>query len=403
MDLALRLRAAERHARWRDELGLGDAGGTGTFVVASARRDRDVAGVGAIEAAAATHGAACERVEPADVPGLMPAAGHGAARALHLAAERWLDPAVLVAAVRRTAEHSGNLTVIVERVERVRCVGGRATGVSTAGGRPVVAGDVILCTGASVPDVVTASGLDPALVPTVLAAKGVGLRLVPGGARPAAGLGHVLRTPNREFACGLHLVPRAGGGVYVGATNRASRFPELLGGATAGEVSLLLGQALRELATSLAGYDVDRVVWGVRPLTLDGRPVAGRTALEGLSVATGTYRNGVLLAPLLADAVAAELDGEAPGAFSPTRPIAAADPEAVVRTGLAELATQLADGEDVGWSGLLEPLLGAAGAALGQHGAQLRAGMLDLLRSYPRAEMVPEAVIELLQAASGER
>ena len=403
-DLQLRVRAASRHAEWYEEVGAAQ-GGVGTFVIASAKRARDLQAGAAIELAAHRHGLACERVDPADVPGLSPASGFGASRILYLPDEAWVDAPQLVSTVGRAAEAIGGVTLIRDVVASVDIAGDRVAGVRTRMGRAVSAEEVVLCTGARVHALLKASGIHGSLVPGLLSAKGVGLRLV-SPTESEQVYRHVLRTPNREFACGIHVVPRDRGAVYVGATNRVSRFPKVLGGVTAGEVSLLLGQILRDLAAPLAGWDIAATMSGTRALTLDGWPIAGRTGLAGLSVATGTYRNGVLLAPLLADSIAQEL-AEPPAArrndnlFSPGRAVTTADPAVVLRDGLAEMAAQLTDPEDADWCGRLEELLGALGRACAADdaGHGLRAGLLGLLAKYPRIEMVPEAVVELLQAA----
>jgi hypothetical protein len=60
---------------------------------------------------------------------------------------------------------------------------------------------------------------------------------------------------------------------------------------------------------------------GLRPGTPDNLPLIGPGAIEGLVLATGHYRNGILLAPLTADAVAALLAGEQlPEALAPAHP-----------------------------------------------------------------------------------
>jgi len=133
--------------------------------------------------------------------------------------------------------------------------------------------------------------------------------------------------------------------------------------------------------------------------------VAGRTAVDGLSVATGSYRNGVLLAPVLADAVVRglELSGpDASGRLSPAHPgrmssrRSAAD---AFKSGLADLALLLEDGGASWWRDRLEAILGAL-AALGSSGEQaeaLRQHVNVLMQRYPRPEMVPEVLVELLQ------
>ena len=53
---------------------------------------------------------------------------------------------------------------------------------------------------------------------------------------------------------------------------------------------------------------------GLRPGTPDNLPLVGPGAIEGLVLATGHYRNGILLAPLTADARRRDLAGDAPDA-----------------------------------------------------------------------------------------
>lgn len=406
-DLKLRIDAAALHAHWRDLLRLTTAG-AGTFVVGSARRPRERETIRAMEVLSRRHGLQCERVAPTDVPGLAPTRSWAPADVLFLADEAWVDPSELVGELRRTAGQTGRVMCVEEPAAAVEHARGRVTGLRTASGRLIEVGEVVVCTGADVASLIAASGLDAALVPTVVRAKGVGIVL----ARPegAAGVQHVLRTPNRAFACGLHVVPRGDACVYVGATNRVSRLPDVLGGATAGEVSLLLGQVLRELAAPLASWDIAGIVSGTRPLAVAGRPIAGRTAFAGLSVATATYRNGVLLAPLLAELVAAELarpTGEA-GALnrlSPQGAPADSDPAEVLRRGFGDLADQLMDPDDL-WGEILEPLLSALATtafAGGDDADRLREHVFDLIARHPRIEMVPEAVLELLSEAARGR
>jgi glycine oxidase len=67
---------------------------------------------------------------------------------------------------------------------------------------------------------------------------------------------------------------------------------------------------------------------GLRPATADNGPVAGPAGPAGLLVATGHYRNGILLSPVTADALAAWLTGQEVATewkpFSPQRFLAEA-------------------------------------------------------------------------------
>jgi glycine/D-amino acid oxidase-like deaminating enzyme len=79
------------------------------------------------------------------------------------------------------------------------------------------------------------------------------------------------------------------------------------------------GQTTVELNTSLRNATVTRVCWGARPVTATGLPVFGKSRLPGLHVACGTHRQGINIAPVIGEAVAADVvQGAAQDhAFSP--------------------------------------------------------------------------------------
>jgi glycine oxidase len=73
----------------------------------------------------------------------------------------------------------------------------------------------------------------------------------------------------------------------------------------------LLREAYRVLP-EIAELELTEAIAGLRPGTPDNVPLIGPGSLDGLVVATGHYRNGILLVPVTADAVAAVLAGEDP-------------------------------------------------------------------------------------------
>jgi glycine oxidase len=97
-----------------------------------------------------------------------------------------------------------------------------------------------------------------------------------------------------------YVVPRTDTRVVVGATVEEQGFDTRV---TAGAVYELL-RAGYELIPGLAEFELLECVTGLRPGSPDNAPMIGRTGLEGLLVATGHYRNGILLAPITADAIA---------------------------------------------------------------------------------------------------
>ena len=92
-------------------------------------------------------------------------------------------------------------------------------------------------------------------------------------------------------------MPRADGRLIVGATVEEQGFDTAV---TAGGVHELLREAYR-LLPDVAEMELVEAMAGLRPGTPDNLPLIGPGALEGLVLATGHYRNGILLAPLTAE------------------------------------------------------------------------------------------------------
>jgi glycine oxidase len=158
--------------------------------------------------------------------------------------------------------------------------------VTLADGETVAAGRVVVCAGAW-------SGF--AGVP-VRPVKGQVVRLR--GELPA---GRMIRTEH------VYVVPRRNGEVVLGATVEERGFDTTV---TAGAVHELLREGYRVLP-ELAELELVDLSAGLRPGTPDNGPLIGEWE-DGLLVATGHYRNGILLAPVTAEAIAALLAGEEP-------------------------------------------------------------------------------------------
>jgi glycine oxidase len=144
-------------------------------------------------------------------------------------------------------------------------------------------------------------GLPPAVRPPVRPVKGQMLALRMDPAQPL--LRHVLWAPKG------YLVPKPDGRLIVGGTVEERGFdPDL----TAGGVLALLEAAWRALPT-IEELPIDELWTGFRPTSRDDAPILGPTSVEGLFVATGHHRNGILLTPLTALAVSeAVLSGRVP-------------------------------------------------------------------------------------------
>ncbi len=133
-------------------------------------------------------------------------------------------------------------------------------------------------------------GLEPGLVPDVIPVKGEMLALAPkfDAAMPTRIVwGHE-----------VYIVPRHRQ-VFVGATASREGYDTTT---TDAARSRLLGRAI-ELMPSLKDWPVAEHWAGLRPGTADDMPLIGETAMSDLFLATGQFRNGILFAPAIADAL----------------------------------------------------------------------------------------------------
>jgi glycine oxidase len=221
--------------------------------------------------------------------------------ALHVPADHSVDGRALHAGLHAAAVAAG-VTLFESTVDSVRVEDGRATGVRLAGTAELDADVVVVALGAwsaSLP------GVPPLPVRPV---KGQILRL-----RGAAGL---LTGTVRALVRGrpVYLVPYDKDGLIVGATVEDRGFDDRV---TAGAVYELLRDAI-EVVPGVTELELVETLARWRPGTPDNAPLLGATRLPGLVVATGHYRNGVLLAPVTGDAIADLLTtGELP---APARP-----------------------------------------------------------------------------------
>jgi glycine oxidase len=151
--------------------------------------------------------------------------------------------------------------------------------------------------------VVIAAGSWSGLIP--------GSRIAPQSIKPVRGQMVQLQTRvpllARPVICGEgYLVPRADGRILAGSTFELAGFDKQV---TAGGLAKILGAAV-ELCPSLADVRVQEFWAGLRPCTDDHHPVLGAGPLGGLFLATGHFRNGILLTPITAQVIAQAILGQ---------------------------------------------------------------------------------------------
>lgn len=229
-----------------------------------------------------------------------------------------VEPRRVVAALLQVLEAHG-VEVVAARVAAIDHAGGHVTGVRLDDGRTLAAPRVVLAAGSWSSRI---AGLPSEVVPPVRPVKGQVLSLRGGDGDP------VLTASVRGLVQGrsVYLVPRDDGRVVVGASQEERGYDTTV---TAGATRALLDDAAR-IVPGVDELELVEAVAGLRPGTPDNRPLLGPTSLDGLLLATGHHRSGVLLAPLTAEAVAAWL-----GDTRPDPVVAVADPR---RAGLTDTA-----------------------------------------------------------------
>jgi glycine oxidase len=133
---------------------------------------------------------------------------------------------------------------------------------------------------------------------------------------PKAFVRRVLWIPGNEIVAHPYLVPRDDGRLLVGATVEPGASDTRV---TARGIGALLDATLAAMP-ALGDFAVAETWAGLRPGSPDGLPSLGETSLAGYFTATGHYRNGILLAPATAHALADVLEGKDARALAPFAP-----------------------------------------------------------------------------------
>ncbi|MEU7644036.1 glycine oxidase ThiO [Streptomyces huasconensis] len=326
--LALNLESARRYPDFAAELAeasgreVGDLGyrACGTLAVALDSDDRaHLRELHALQRRSGLEsewlsGRECRRLEPMLAPGVR--------GGLRVDGDHQIDPRRLTAALLVACERAG---VIFHRAwaERLSVVRDRARGVVLGDGTELHAGQVVLAAGSLSGRL---AGVPEAVLPSVRPVKGQVLRLtVPKAYAPF--LSRTVRAVVRGGA--VYLVPRENGELVVGATSEELGWDTTV---TAGGVYELLRDA-HELVPGITELPLTETRAGLRPGSPDNAPLLGPTRLPGLQLATGHYRNGVLLTPLTGDVMAHALTtGELPDEARPFTPRRFTEPPLVPPT-----------------------------------------------------------------------
>ncbi len=265
--------------------------------------DAELAAFAARSGELARRGVASEMLDRSQTLAAEPWIGAGVRGAMLVPAEGHVDNRRLGRALAAACRELG---VSIARTQslRVECDARRVLGVRSDDGFTPAAAVINAC-GAWAGSL---DGVPETARPKVEPVKGQMLALE----MPVGFVRRVTRVP------GAYLVPRDDGRLLVGATVERTGFDARV---TAQGVHALL-DAVVAAAPSLGAFSISETWAGLRPGSRDGRPFLGQTAVRGLFVASGHYRNGILLAPATARLIAGAVegrDGRELAPFSPAR------------------------------------------------------------------------------------
>ena len=189
----------------------------------------------------------------------------------------------------------------------VLTAGGCAVGVRTSHAT-YRAPAVVNCAGA------WAAKIAPLAIPT-RPVKGQMVCIVPqsSAANTSPIIRHVVRTPD------VYIIPRSDGRILLGATLEEAGFDKR----TDPQTVQRLYKAAVTVAPILANTRIHDAWAGLRPGSPDHLPILGETSIPGYFAATGHFRDGIMLAPATANAMARLITGSLPEVdltpFSPCR------------------------------------------------------------------------------------
>lgn len=239
---------------------------------------------------------------------IEPAISASARAALRVEDEGTVEPRVLMDALLTAARNRGVEIRGHCEARSVVCEAGRCAGVD-CGGETISAGQVVLAAGCFSGRFANELGLEKH-APT-RPVRGQMLALRP--ANGAAGLRQVVRCERG------YLVPRNDGRIVAGSTVEEAGFEKRV---TASGLRTILDASI-EMCPALGGGEVIETWSGLRPGTPDDLPILGPSEVDGLWIATGHYRNGILLAAATAKLLREWITGAEPSfdaeRFSPLR------------------------------------------------------------------------------------
>lgn len=225
-----------------------------------------------------------ERLTPAEARKLEPSVSENAAGGVFLAEDHQVENRHLMESLQAALNRLGVEIVEGTEVNALAVNGQKCIGVVTASGG-MTAGAVVLAAGS------WSSSLLGTILPQVSVVPAKGQMLALRGDRLP--FSHII------YGERCYLTPRKDGRIVVGSTIEYAGYDKSV---TVSGISTLL-EAARAIVPELDRFQIVELWAGLRPDTPDHLPILGPSGIDNLHLATGHFRNGILLAPVTAEII----------------------------------------------------------------------------------------------------
>jgi glycine oxidase len=230
-------------------------------------------------------GLSLEYLSADDIRRIEPAVTESATRAILLPEDHQVENRRLMDALDVAMRRAGVEVLEGTEVTALVTEHGRVTGV-VSGGRRVDAGLVVVSAGTW-----SSQLLEPA---------GINVKVIPVRGQMIAVKGELCPINRVIHSSSIYVVPRRDGRILIGATVEPAGFRKAI---TVSAIKHMLSAAI-EVVPSLSELEIVETWSGLRPDTTDHMPVIGPGGVDNLMLATGHFRNGILLAPITAKLIA---------------------------------------------------------------------------------------------------
>jgi glycine oxidase len=233
-------------------------------------------------------------VTPPSIPNYKPSAFGRASRSIYINNEGWVNPVLLIDALKTILLNSGKVNFINGYCKSIYKNYNKIEHALLEDSTKIY-GDVFLMTpGATFSKIIAASNLELKF-PKIFYGVGCSLLLKTGDDT----LSNCIRTPNRGLACGIYSAPHDSQHTLIGATNNISPVP--IDNAHANNIYSILKSAMEQINSDFYRSEVVKINVGWRPTSEDTLPLIGRSSIDNLIIATGTKRDGLHCSPVISD------------------------------------------------------------------------------------------------------